>query len=122
MSNCITLRNNEVFFSKEEIDMVKLRALLDSVPKEYDKARSIGGDIETAWWYLSENTVLDDNGAIITFGEGNSSHTWRDFRGLINSVLKPLMLKEKTHTFRAHDDGFPGWGSLIVVFGKDNTF
>lgn len=122
MSNCISLRNNEVFFSKEEINLPKLKALLDSVPDDYKEASDKGGDIETAWWFLSKNTVLDDNGAIITFGEGNSTHTWRDFRGLVNSVLKPLMLKEKTHTFRAHDEGFPGWGSLIVIFGRDNTF
>lgn len=120
MSNCIDLRNNEVYFSKDEIDLPKLKALVDSVPQTYDEASKIGGDTEFVWWFLASNTIMDDNGAFINFGAGESTHTWRDFRSLINRILKPLMLKEKTHTFQANDEGFPGWGSLIVVFGKEN--
>ena len=126
MSNCISLRNREVLFSKDEIDFVKFQVLMDSVPKTFKEAEILdkedNGNRVDAFWFLDGNVFNLSEGILIEFGNGRSSHTWKDFLRLINIVMKPLMLKEKSHSFKAKSEGFTSWGNLVVVFGKDNVF
>lgn len=120
MSNCIWLGNNVVKFHPWEIDRDKLKSILDNLPKECPDGINL--TLESvigyyAWWFLKENTIFQKNGIVkIRFGEGRSTHTWRDFRGLVNQVIKPLMLCPKIHTFIAKDDGWPGRFQIIADF------
>lgn len=126
MSNCISLSNESVFFKKDEIDLLKLKEVLDATPHTLAECEVLDktdkGWRAFCWWFLKDNThiALGDTGAVIKFGEGRSSHTWRDFRGIVNHVIKPLMLKNKVHVFQVEDEGFPGWGDLPIIFGQDN--
>jgi hypothetical protein len=114
MSNCIEIRRSEAVFKSTEIDIPKLKALVDSVRgvKEYP-----GSNPKTdeelrqyyAWWWLNDkNVVFGNDFVVIGFG-GASAHTWRDFHGLLEVIIKPLMKKSKTHVFLMEDEGFPGW-------------
>lgn len=125
MSNCINIYNNVVKFSYLDIDIPRFHAFLTSLPAEcpnYDGSEETGKVIN-AWWFLAENTAIEAGKSVtIRFGEGRSSHTGRDFRGLINGVLKDFMLREKEHTFILTDeyDGFRTRFRTPVVFGRVN--
>ena len=126
MSNCVSLRNHKVFFSKDEIDIAKLKALMDSVPETLKQAELLdkednGNRVDT-FWFLDGNVFNLGEGVLIEFGNGRSSHTWKDFLRLVNVIINPLMIKEKSHSFKAKSEGFTSWGNLVVVFGKENVF
>jgi hypothetical protein len=126
MSNCISLRNSEVLFSKDEIDFVKLKVLMDSVPETLKQAELLDkeddGNRTDSFLFLDGNTIIKPDGVFIEFGNGRSSHTWKDFLRLVNVVIKHLMIKEKSHSFKVKSEGFTSWGNLVVVFGKENIF
>lgn len=109
MSNCIDFvgGSEKVVFLKDEIDVVALKTLIESVkglPKapECDSKDNYAGYI--AWWFLSR-AVVDDRGAVIRFGcSGRSSHTNRDFDATL-ILLGRFMKKPKYHTFYVRDEG-----------------
>lgn len=117
MSNCIDLRDNVVRFTSADIDIDALFVLLGRV----SDTRPSDAQVEenAAWWYLKTCTVLKGDGSVhISFGEGRSTHTWRDFEHLINFVINPLMKRHKSHTFLVKEDGCRGFGRWTVTFGQ----
>ena len=117
MSNCIQLVDNEsVVFTPDEIDVDAFKALVAS-SKKHDYKQPFTPEIgkaNCAWWFLETNHhVIDGKGVMIEFGCGRSSHTWRDFRGLL-STLAPLMKKAKYHTFWASDE-FDGFKDVFKI-------
>ena len=121
MSNCIAFVKHEtVHFSGEEIDIPKFAALLQSVRSFSGSARwadleNLTPDQRMAYWFLVANTTLIEPlksapagdwryaQAMIVFGGGNSGHTWRDFRGTLET-LSQFMLTEKHHKFLLTDE------------------
>ena len=63
--------------------------------------------------------MIEPSGAyvLIRFGEGRSSHTWRDFKWLL-SVLKPFFKKPCSYRFKLRDeyDGFAKVFPCVVDF------
>lgn len=118
MSNCIFFhRNHEVRFSPFDISVMRLRELINDCPSKLpDWEKDSSGAM--VWWFLKTCTTFDDHGALIAFGRGRSGHTWRDFRGVVNTIIMPIMLRTKEHTFLAEDPGFPGKFRLRVIFGE----
>lgn len=98
MSNCIHILRGDLRLKASHIDLPKLQALLNSV-KGLEKAPT-GEDDETtrryyAWWFLDGCTAIVANyTCIISFGNGRSIHTYRDFKGLVQSVLSHLARKD----------------------------
>ena len=112
MSNCIQFHNPEVFFSAKEIDLPAYRERCDrlrnsdprNMPGKTDQER----EDKSFAWFLSSNSDFRADGVVIRFGEGNSSHTHRDFRYTILCLLSPYMKRFKAHVFVLSDeyDGF----------------
>jgi hypothetical protein len=118
MSNCIELAKHVVFFKTSEIDVEKFRTFLESIPEKMPE----GHDVDNgAWWYLATNTTFMSDGVEIRFGAGRSSHTWRDFRYVVNKILNPYMKGKKGHRFICRDesDGFRDSFVWDVVFGEE---
>lgn len=112
MSNCISLADNRVEFQYGEIDSAKLEQLI-APHKEHGYPPN---SEDWVCWFLRDNTSFDMGGGVtIRFGEGQSSHTWRDFRYIILQ-LKEYMLTDKWHEFQVEDEGFPGWGPMRINF------
>jgi len=130
MSNCLDLYNSEVIFTNEDIDLKKLCEYIRSSkteivfpePEEYIRYH--------CWWFLVEgrNVIIREKNSVIqhikiNFGHGRSSHTWRDFRGLILTVFNPLMKRKKRHFFVFEDkDMQTGRFRRGVTFGEKNPF
>lgn len=120
MSNCLEIYNPTVRFAADEINIPGLKKLIDeSVLSDKDNC-----DAPIKYliaWFLKANTVIYDEGKIhwvqIQFGRG-SMHTFRDFIGTINRVLRPLMKKSKEHTFVCNDLENPGPFRWTVDFFK----
>lgn len=109
MSNCIQLYHtrqatDKVVFFRDEIDVEGFKAFLARA----ERSRSDDPPVEEreremAWWFLQANTLVDHRGAVIRFGQGRSSHTWRDLRGTVD-ILKRFVKKTKYHRFVATDE------------------
>lgn len=110
MSNCIDFVNgsDKVVFYRDDIDAPALKALVDSATQAdqdcTDKADLASRDRYFAWWFLKGNSVIDDRGAVIYFGRGNSGHTNRDFDGLLEMLFR-FTKRSKYHTFFITDEG-----------------
>lgn len=119
MSNCLFFpANNVVRFNAFDISIMRMRSLLRDCPREIPDCEKDPINF-AVWYYLKTCTVVDDTGVTISFGAGRSCHTWRDFRYLVNYVLRPIMLRKKEHVFIAEDPGYPGKFRLPVVFGEE---
>lgn len=138
MSNCITLYNHIVVFNNDEIDIAKLFDIIQALPLEVGSFPKTAEETHQyyCWWFLnslnvkfnkSKPQIFDINevdqkpkydSVTVKFGHGRSSHTWRDFRGLLNNVIKPLIKNEKEHIFIVTDEGAPGKFSMPVIFGR----
>lgn len=123
MSNCINIVKGTyvVRFSSDIIDVGKVREYLKRA-EESDNAASglaFGGSPQDCnefktfsnnlWWFFSHRNIsIDAMGVVVRFGEGESSHTWRDFRWVLDCVIKPIMKGSKVHVFTTEDeyDGF----------------
>lgn len=118
MSNCVQLENHVVRFANQEIDAKALLIFLEGLPPSLND--NMTGEQQNAWWFLATCTYYHSWGVEIRFGEGRSSHTHRDVRGVVD-VLRPFMKKHKKHTFIARDesDGFQQCFNYPVVFGKE---
>lgn len=122
MSNCLDLRNESVTFTEEEMDLPALRQILtESKPADKDQFEDAVKYL-TAWFLTERNVEIGAGRVRISFGWGDSGHTFRDFRQTINMVLKPLMKKSKVHVFHARDAENPqeGWFKWPVDF-KEGT-
>ena len=118
MSNCIELANHVVTFTTSEIDVERFRNFLYSIPKTEPEGHDVGNG---AWWYLAQNTDFVSDKVVIRFGCGRSSHTWRDFRYVVNKIILPFMKGKKSHRFSCRDesDGFAKAYPLEVTFGEE---
>ena len=113
MSNCIDIvYGKKVTLSTKEVDGYKLRELLMKAEKEVNcensSSETIDAELRIAWWFLCRNTkITPRHGAVIVFGAGRSSHTWRDFKGTL-WVLKKFIKKSVIINFGFKDeyDGF----------------
>jgi hypothetical protein len=87
VSNCIEITNRAVkVFNNRDIDVNALRALVASVCDLPDAPKS--GDGYIAWWFLSTADFDSAGNVSVVFGQGRSSHTWRDFRGTLGVLAK----------------------------------
>lgn len=101
MSNCIDIRNGVVTFHKSILNIPALKKLLDSVRDLKEAPKDNQGYF--AWWFLSQNTVIQGDYAFIHFGAGRGSHSYRDFLGTLIH-LKSFILRRKTHVFKYTDE------------------
>ena len=128
MSNCIDIeQRSKVRFEPWEIDAEGLRALLKRAEAEVNHDNCVGEDVEgklkIAWWFLSINTQFKRTGAVeIRFGDGRSSHTWRDLRGTFQ-VLSEFVKIPKSHGFICSDesDGHEAWFRMVVDLHEPKT-
>jgi len=108
MSNCIEFvsGSEKIVFLKDEIDVVALKALVDSAtPKDKTLVDTEEGRKRyIAWWFLQQNSIIDSRGVVIWFGRGQSTHTNRDFNATLLMLAK-FMKKAKYHTFFITDEG-----------------
>jgi hypothetical protein len=118
MSNCIEfVSGSSVSFSPDEIDCEELEKFLQPLVsfseadfQKIRERRALTTELVCGWWFLALNTDLwhDHEGlfteVIIKFGEGRSSHCWRDFQGTLE-VLSQFMLREKHRTLVVSDEG-----------------
>lgn len=121
MSNCLDIHNPTVRFTSSEINISGLKKLIDeSIPGDKDNYEDPIKYLVA--WFLRANTIICDEGKIhwvqIDFGRGDSMHTFRDFAGTINRVLRPLMKKSKVHTFVCEDLENPSRFRWTVDFFK----
>ena len=125
MSNAIALERNTVVFTSNEIDLDKVKSLIDKTRTAHPSEES---NIDAvAWWFFGAKNVKfyhnnqganpPIDGIIAKFGEGRSSHTMRDFESTL-SIIKPLMLRHKKHTFivSTEADGFASRHDMAVDF------
>lgn len=117
MSNCIEFikGTGTVRFSPDVIDGSRVQEYLIRARKS--EGKHVWEDWKTdeqkfednLWWFFNEKNVsIDFAGVLVRFGEGQSSHTWRDLKYTLNYIIKPLMLQSKLHWFIITDeyDGF----------------
>jgi len=126
MSNCITLDNDLVTFSRDELDIPALSALLDTVA---DSCRALDEyyylddrDKINIYYYFKANTFFNDDGTCtIAFGSGRSGHTNRSFRFVLG-WLHRFVLRPKQHTFSIRDeyDGYRSVEHRTVDFFSPN--
>lgn len=109
MSNCIEIKQKVVHFEPDEINAMGLAQLIAEADqlgrdKIMEAIRDPGmGKYFLAWWFLSKNTEFHDKGVTITFGNGRSGHTWRDFEQTIRLLIK-YVKKPKIHRFTIFDE------------------
>ena len=117
----LSLRNSDATFSYKQIDLPKLKELLNSVScKETCPAPSLDKKAFLAHQFLVDNTFISDTKAIVSFGSGKSQHTWEDFQETINEVINPLILAPKMQIFMVEDSEHPGKKEkLPVMFGEE---
>lgn len=109
MSNCVDIEDYEkVLFNSEDINVSALKELIDTSEKEVTPKTSVSDNVDVdkriAWWFLNKNTIFYENAVLIHFGEGRSTHTFRDLQSTI-IVLQKFMKSEKTHRFLASEEG-----------------
>jgi hypothetical protein len=78
MSNCIDFNSPPVRLTGMQIDVPALKALVEKV-KDLEKAPAEWGDENIAWWFLSHAEFDGNKSVLIDFGNGRSTHTFRDF-------------------------------------------
>jgi hypothetical protein len=124
MSNCIYIYNPTVQFKPSEINISGLLSLLNSVKTITDSKDLdlLTPDQCMAWWYLTGNTSYVNGKLYIHFGQGRSSHTWRDFRGTLR-VLSKFVIQPKSNIFTMSDeyDGHKTRFHCIVDFKKGDV-
>lgn len=111
MSNCIILHSpkNRVFFPSAAIDRAGLAKLLTAASEQPLMPLWEPNDSEetsrakTAWWFLLGAVDFCEEGVLIRFGEGHSTHTWRDFKALLQ-VLRPFIQHQRSKVFRCSDE------------------
>lgn len=113
MSNCIDIirGSNVVLFKSDDIDVGKVKEYLKraDLPKVLHVFENVKSEEDrfndSLWWFFSRRNVsIDDMGVTVIFGEGQSSHTSRDFNWVLNCVIKPIMKRSKTHIFCTRDE------------------
>ena len=117
MSNAIFLRNNTVEFGSDEFDFSAYSEIHRQHWNHSKESKDLAVE-DFFCWFLKENTEYKKDKVIIKFGEGKSSHTWRDFSQVINFFV-PLMKKEKKHIFRISDESSMfSFFSQEIIFGR----
>lgn len=120
MSNCIQFDAPLVLFRNSEFDVAKFVNFM-SQPEvtqryetKYGSPPSYGdpgynADVNIAWWFVHGAWRMDEGGkgVWISFGNGRSSHTNRDFKTLVIWLRQfMLMPKQKVFAIRDEFDGF----------------
>jgi hypothetical protein len=105
VSNCVEIvRNADVIFTSEDLNISALKA--DILQYGHSESPPDPRECPVAfycYWFLARNTDFSDDSVVIRFGEGRSSHTWRDLGGLVRFMGK-YMKKTKKHTFIVTDE------------------
>lgn len=111
MSNCVQLHKHVVNFTADEIDIDRFAQMLEE-HKDHPRTPPVE---DIFCWFLRDNSMVKDGVLTIRFGEGRSTHCWRDLAHTI-WLLNPLIRKQKIHTFLIADesDGFDSVGSVTV--------
>ena len=114
MSNVIQIGGNPLIVSLSDIDVAKLRLLID----EHAGHRNPEGS-DWFCWFLRDNIEISDT-VKIWLGSGMSFHTWRDLDYTLRQVSKLMAPGSHIeHTFDVSDeyDGFTSHGPLRVLIG-----
>ena len=110
MSNCINFVNPKVFFPCTVLNQAALKAAIEKAQTEINRENCVTfeddgkSDSRCLWWYVSD-VQYNDQGTVIVFGQGRSSHTWRDFQWLLK-VLSKFMMQEMELSMQVDDEGF----------------
>jgi hypothetical protein len=126
MSNCISLNAPPVRLTAMQIDVVALKTLVQRV-KDLREPPSCDtdGDGYIAWWFLSHAQFDGDKMVFIEFGDGRSTHTWRDF-GATMLLIGRLARMTFDLRFEVQDTDAPSkWGKAtwrVIPNGGDWTF
>ena len=89
MSNCIDFTSgyDRLVIPRGAIDVEALQALLTRVETlpaaPQDEADAAG---RLAWWFLDGAVELRPKQVIVHLGHGRSMHTWRDFKGTLETL------------------------------------
>jgi hypothetical protein len=115
MSNCIKIHNYAVHFYPDEFDIKSFKKEI-----EEHKSHDILQVEDTFCWFLRDNSSVLTNGVVIEFGQGRSSHTYRDFKQTVRHLSK-FMLRDKVCTFdiSTEGDGFDQISKMRVRFSKN---
>ncbi len=112
MSNCIKVINNKLSFTIDHFDIIGFKNLIDEAELKINNENcSKYGDEATntliaVWWFLSKNTKITPYEVMITFNEGRSSHTTRDFKIILNIISK-FITKPFKKQILCHDIDYP---------------
>ncbi len=136
MSNCISISRNTkiVRLGDDLLHLGRLTRAITSAKKPEVLYREMT-DAEATdyylWWFLTpQNTQLrrDSQGHFlqVAFGDGRSTHTWRDFRGLINFVFPRFLTRpdiRANHVFQIMDtdSGQNSWVPIKIIFGSNKN-
>lgn len=116
MSNCIHIDTPRLVLSYSQVDASGLHDLVNRVidlPDAPDWQSDPDGNC--AWWFLSTNVEFTPKGVTITFGQGRSSHTNRDFRYTLMILSKFMMQSVKVRfTTRDEYDNFEAKNYEVV--------
>ena len=125
MSNCVTIESrHSVEFRPGQIDSERFRDFLARCEQEvnYNNRSKDGVDrrLQMGWWFLSSNTTFKiRGGCTIYFGQGRSSHTWRDFQGTIQLISEFVTADKGWYFIMSNEfDGFASKFKVRVDFRK----
>jgi len=108
MSNCIIFDNPIIQIPVIAVNLHKVKEILalgDVTYKTSPKQNEIGTIAYLAWWFFnSSNVDLAVDSVEITLGIARSSHTWRDFKGLLECIIKPFMIRSYVVTLEIRDE------------------
>ena len=119
MSNCIRIvYKAKISLKPDQVDTEGLRKLIEEAEKKVDDnncmSKDVRPELKMSWWFLSLNTIFKPKGGVdIIFGEGRSTHTWRDFRGALQ-VLSQFIKVPVQVRFGIKDE-FDSYGDIVRV-------
>ena len=119
MSNYIQIQDTFIHISGEDIDGDQVMALSNKGRQDSkDNRESIAG------WYLTDHTYWEDDTLSIPTNGAYSSHTWRSFKAMMLTCVKPFMLPNRPDvrvslTISDESDGFamPSHGYFNLTKG-----
>jgi len=102
MSNCIEIHSNRLELSDTFFNVSAFQDWFNEQKDTDERGGSTG-----FYWFLKRNTEIEENKVVVRVGQGNSSHTWRDFKWLVWTLNSFFTFPFK-HTFQVADemDGF----------------
>jgi hypothetical protein len=124
MSNCVEIIGaNGLRLNEKWADIDKLRKDILETPENLDDIPKDDYHRQFIWWFIKFNTDFTQQTATIRLGEGRSSHTWRDLKGVfqyLGTLLRnPNEDRRVTLRMRDEYDGFREIFRTEFKFGEN---